>query len=292
MTLVQLKYFQTVCRYGNITRAAGELHISQPSLSNAMKELEREFGISLFYRLSRGMELTEEGRIFLEEAEKLLRQADLFEERMYRLGGCPGTVRLGVPPMLSALVFPRLLAAFRRTAPGATLKMEEGGTLSNREMVLDGRLEGAVISCLEELPPALGFRDLGSAKIRLYLSASHELASEKEIDLAQAGDIPLAMLPEDSFLTDFMQKSFRERGIVPDIIIKTNQLAAIGRLVEENVAGAFLFDHILPENPGIVTIPVRDLPGIGIRLIWNRNRKQTAAMNRLIRAASGEFSKL
>ena len=57
MTLIQLKYFQTICKYNNITRASAELHVSQPSLSNAVKELEREFGVSLFTRRSRGLEL-------------------------------------------------------------------------------------------------------------------------------------------------------------------------------------------------------------------------------------------
>ena len=72
MTLIQLKYFQTICKYNNITRASAELHVSQPSLSNAVKELEREFGVSLFTRRSRGLELTPEGRYFLDEADKLL----------------------------------------------------------------------------------------------------------------------------------------------------------------------------------------------------------------------------
>ena len=78
MTLVQLKYFQTVCKYNNITRASNELHISQPSLSNAIKDLEKEFGISLFYRFSKGLVLTEEGSLFLEETNHLLEHADLF----------------------------------------------------------------------------------------------------------------------------------------------------------------------------------------------------------------------
>ena len=60
MTLIQLKYFQTICKYNNITRASAELHVSQPSLSNAVKELEREFGVSLFTRRSSGLELTPE----------------------------------------------------------------------------------------------------------------------------------------------------------------------------------------------------------------------------------------
>ena len=65
MKLLQLKYFLTICEYSNISRAAGKLHVSQPSLTAAMKSLEQEFGITLFHRQSRGLILTEEGEIIL-----------------------------------------------------------------------------------------------------------------------------------------------------------------------------------------------------------------------------------
>ena len=65
MKLLQLKYFLTICEYSNISRAADKLHVSQPSLTAAMKSLEQEFGITLFHRQSRGLILTEEGEIIL-----------------------------------------------------------------------------------------------------------------------------------------------------------------------------------------------------------------------------------
>ena len=58
MKLFQLRYFQTVCKYSNLTRAAEELHISQPGLSHAIQELEREFGLTLFLRQNKGLVLT------------------------------------------------------------------------------------------------------------------------------------------------------------------------------------------------------------------------------------------
>ena len=78
MTLVQLHYFRAVCAHKNITRAARELHISQPSLSKAIRDLEGELGLSLFYRLHTGLVLTEEGAQLLEAAEALLREEDAF----------------------------------------------------------------------------------------------------------------------------------------------------------------------------------------------------------------------
>ena len=75
MKLKQLEYFQTICKYNNITRAAEELHISQPSLSGVIRELEEEFQVPLFHRLSKGLIPTEQGTVLLEEAALVLGQA-------------------------------------------------------------------------------------------------------------------------------------------------------------------------------------------------------------------------
>lgn len=72
MKLSQLKYFQVVCKHNNLTRAAEELHISQPGLTHVIQEMEQEFGLTLFLRRNKGLVLTEEGRKFLEEANLLL----------------------------------------------------------------------------------------------------------------------------------------------------------------------------------------------------------------------------
>ena len=69
MTIVQMQYFQAVCRYENFTRAAEELHISQPAMSAAMKDLEKECGVPLFVRDKNSLRVTDEGKILLEEAE-------------------------------------------------------------------------------------------------------------------------------------------------------------------------------------------------------------------------------
>ncbi len=120
MTLIQLKYFQTICKYNNITRASAELHVSQPSLSNAVKELEREFGVSLFTRRSRGLELTPEGRYFLDEADKLLEQAEQLTTNMKHMSTTDRTLTLGLPAMSGSLVFTDLLLCpfSRYTYPG------------------------------------------------------------------------------------------------------------------------------------------------------------------------------
>ncbi len=81
MTLKQLKYIITVAEIGNITEAAKQLFISQPSLTSAIKELENEYGITIFNRSNKGIEITTAGDEFLGYARQLLEQANLIEER-------------------------------------------------------------------------------------------------------------------------------------------------------------------------------------------------------------------
>ena len=122
MKLLQLKYFLTICEYSNISRAAGKLHVSQPSLTAAMKSLEQEFGITLFHRQSRGLILTEEGEIFRKEAAALMEHADLFSEKMMAMGTKKQDIRLGVSPMLSILLFPALVQSFHQAYPDARIQ--------------------------------------------------------------------------------------------------------------------------------------------------------------------------
>lgn len=78
MTLNHLRYFLAACRYLNITQAAGELHISQPSLSYALKELEKELGYDLFRRSNHRISLTPEGELFYEKAYEQIQSFDNF----------------------------------------------------------------------------------------------------------------------------------------------------------------------------------------------------------------------
>ena len=81
MTLQQLKYVVTVAETGTITEAAGKLYISQPSLTNAIHELEREMQIVIFNRTNKGISLSKEGDIFLGYARQVLEQAEILEDK-------------------------------------------------------------------------------------------------------------------------------------------------------------------------------------------------------------------
>lgn len=285
MTLTQLKYFQTICKYNNITRASAELHISQPSLSSAVKELEQEFGVALFNRRSRGLELTPEGQYFLDEADKLLAHAEQLSDHMKQLGSTARTLTLGLPAMSGSLVFPDLLRALYARSPGIHVQVMESGSLANRQKVLDGTLDAAIITRSNPLPSAYGHIALRQVGIRLYISASHPLASKEFLTIADLDSLPLALLPEDTFLNDCIHQYYHNHGLILNTIVHTNQLATIQQLIANNTAVSFLLDHVLEETGEIVLRSVPDMPSTEIDLIWRSDRCITPQLRALIDAA-------
>lgn len=81
MTLQQMKYIIAIVHCGSITKAAKQLYISQPSLSNAVKDIENEIGIEIFQRSAKGITLTADGSEFLSYARQVVEQAELMEQR-------------------------------------------------------------------------------------------------------------------------------------------------------------------------------------------------------------------
>ena len=120
MKLHQLRYFQEVCRQHSITKAAEELHISQPAVSAAIRELEEEFGLRLFKRSHKKLILTTEGSYFSLEVEELLQKAKQIADDMTRLQKKNTSIRVGLPPMIEALEIP-LLALFHKDHPDIRL---------------------------------------------------------------------------------------------------------------------------------------------------------------------------
>lgn len=290
MKLKQLEYFQVICKYNNITRAAEELHVSQPSLSSVIRELEEEFQAPLFHRLSKGLVPTEQGQILLEEAQLVLGQVKHLTERMQAFGAGSQRIRLGTPPMMATLIFPRLLQTFNARHPDIQLQMMEHGSLANRRMLLEGELDAALVSDSAAPPSTFGYCEFPPVRICFYVSERHPLAARPYVSLEDTKEVPLALLGEDSFLAAFMTRHFQEQSISPSILLHTSQLATIRRLIESDAAAAFLFDQVLETSGGIVKLPVRGLPPIRMFLIWNAGEAVTPAARKLIRLAE-DFSR-
>jgi DNA-binding transcriptional LysR family regulator len=126
MTLHQLRIFECVARHLNMTKASMALHLSQPSVSQQLRLLEEEFGRKFFIRLNQGMELTSEGREFLEAILPFLSQAENLEKRFKGNGKTNdgGVLIVGGSRNVSGDVLPKLLMALKNRHPSAQLVLE------------------------------------------------------------------------------------------------------------------------------------------------------------------------
>lgn len=185
--------------------------------------------------------------------------------------------------MLAALILPGLLKALHEACPGVELHTVENGTLAVRDQVLEGALDGAVISSGGELPAALASNELCALDICLYAPAARAPQGSTFDELVAGCPVPLVCRTEDSFLTEYMDREFRRRGLAPEVLLYTHQLSTIRRLIEDGMAAAFLYDGVLEDSPAIVKIPFPELPRLHARLVWSAARQPSRALEQLIR---------
>ena len=108
MKISQMEYFSCVCQCGSITKAAKELHISQPSVTTAVHELEKELGVNLFLRRNNKIQLTEEGRFVQERIDGILKSMDTLNRDLNDFVGQKNHIRLGVPLQIGSFLLPLL----------------------------------------------------------------------------------------------------------------------------------------------------------------------------------------
>jgi DNA-binding transcriptional LysR family regulator len=146
MTLHQLKIFQSVGTLLNITKASEILHISQPSVSQQLKLLEEEFGAKFFARLSQGVELTYEGKQFLDAVSPILTQAEFVEKTFKRNPNQPMLLKIGGSNNVSVGVLPQLLMTFKQSHPLVQFILETNGSSVIERRVLNSEAEIALIT--------------------------------------------------------------------------------------------------------------------------------------------------
>ncbi|MGL4857826.1 LysR family transcriptional regulator, partial [Plesiomonas sp.] len=123
MKLRELHYFVEVIRQNGFGRATEILHVTQPAISRAIKQLEDKVGGELLIREPRGVRLTERGHILLRYAENILQQERNLYKELHDMGeDITGTLRVGLPPVISAVYFPDIIFAFRSRCPHVELE--------------------------------------------------------------------------------------------------------------------------------------------------------------------------
>ncbi len=275
-TLRQLQYFITVAEEGTVSGAAQSLSISQSAVTEAIKELEGDLGVSLFERHRRGLTITHKGHQFYRHATRILAGVSdarrSFSEAEIAV---PGTLHLGVTSLVAGYVLSDLLARYRRAHPSVDVSAIEDNGDYLEHLLIGGELDVAVmvISNLRDRV-ALQAEIFETSPYRLWLPLGHRLASADIISISDLVPEPLIMLTVDE-TEENTGKLLSALGTKPHVAFRTRSVEAVRSLVATGAGIALLPDLVYrPWSLEGDRIESRDisgaLPVVQVGMVWRR----------------------
>ncbi|MFG1374299.1 LysR substrate-binding domain-containing protein [Xanthobacter oligotrophicus] len=263
MDLRHLRYFIAVAEEKNIGRAAVRMHISQPPLTRQIQQLEAELGVTLFIRTPRGVELTEAGELFLEEARNIRSVVEQATERTQRAGqGRFG--RLDVAIFGSAIldIIPKLLLAYKNAFPDVKVVLHTMNKGEQIEALRQRRINVGFNRILTPTPDITA-EIVTTEALLLAVHAAHPLAAHEVVPFYRLADYPLVLFPtgvRPSFV-DTVMGLCHGAGFVPEVSQEVGD-AVTGVALVASGFGVCL----VPESatvlafPGVVYRPLGGLP--------------------------------
>jgi len=284
----QLAYFESVSRHLHFTRAAEELHVAQPSVSQQIRKLESELGAPLFHRMKRRVALTEAGKTFLPHARAVLQRLAEARVEVQELSGLhKGTLAVGAPPSVGTHLLPRALATFSRRHQGITLTFREAGSRTLLQLLEEGVLDFAVV--IQPIRhPALETLPLLEEELLLAVPRQHALANgHRRVRLEQLREEPFVMLREGTYdLRDQTLAACRRAGFEPAIGLDGGEMDSVLRFVAAGIGLAILPEMVLADlDAHDAAVAVRRLlPKLSRSLVLARRR------DRYFSGAAREFA--
>ena len=235
MELRHLRYFLAVAEQLNFSRAAAVLGTAQPSLSQQIRQLEREIGTELFVRGKRQIVLTAAGRELVVEAREIVARVGAVAEHAREAArGLRGELRLAYTVSGMMTILPDVIRAYRADHPDVRVTLRAAGITEILTDVRDGRTDAGVLLMAEPLRQTANveLRPLGSVPIAVMLGARHPAAARPAIALDQIGAAPLIVYRRHlTEIYDVAVALCRERGFTPARIEQVDRLETILGLV-------------------------------------------------------------
>ncbi len=224
----QARYFLAVAEELHFGRAANRLNMSQPPLSQAIRQLERELGVRLLERTSRSVSLTDTGRVFADECRRLIGAARRAEDVAAQAeAGLYGTLRIGAVTLAFAETLPRIIARFRASRPGVRLHVEEIDTPQGRDGLLNHEIDVAIIRLGE---PVRHLRTIPLRRDHLVIATPTDHPRVPDtldaIDLGTLRDEPWVWLRRDVSpdYHDQLLSACRAAGFTPEAHCHANSI--------------------------------------------------------------------
>jgi DNA-binding transcriptional LysR family regulator len=292
MELRHLRYFVAVAETCHFGQAAEQLHVAQPALSYAIRQLEAELDASLFTRTTRQVSLTAAGEFLQAEAARILASVDDAVRGARRIAaGRSGLIRLGLTGTAAFSHLPRIARVVKRELPGIALEIQADMLTPNQcESLRTGALDLGVLR-----PPAVGddieLRRIDTESLVLAVSVDHRLAVEPVVSMTDLRNEPfVAYGARDSAVNEAVLRSCRQAGFVPHREHEAPGTAVLLALVAAGLGVAVVPQSVraLPLE-GLVFRDMLDAGTIDLALAW-RASADNAIVDAVVGVLDGVFA--
>lgn len=284
MTLNQLRYFCTASRCHSITKAAEELYVTQPTVSVAIRDLEIEFGISLFYRKGNQLILTQEGEELYEKATYILQYCNELQADYSSMARVKPPLRIGIPPMLSTVFFPELLIAFHQEYPNIAVVLEEYGSVRACNLFQNDTLDLALVNMEQYNIDKFHNAVLANDQIVFCVSNDHPLADKEVVTIKEMSKESLIFFNADSVQNQLIKTRFEMEGYTPNIVMRSSQIHTTLQFVKTCKYSCFLYSSMIDKfiSFSITGIPLSSPIHIKIGMIWKKGKYISGDMQKFL----------
>ncbi|GMK48027.1 LysR family transcriptional regulator [Paenibacillus glycanilyticus] len=294
MEFLQLKYFQAVARHEHITKAAKELNVSQPSLSNSINRLEKRLGVPLFERQGRHVKLNAFGKTYLNRVERAFLELEEGEREITDMAGLEhGTVSISVT---LPYVLPMMLKEFLTQHPYVRIIQRQLGSISEMQSELENADIDFCISTTQMNGPDIEWLTLAEEELCLTVPKGHPFASRESISLIEAANEPFISLSSRSNFREITDGFCRKAGFEPRIAFELEEVSSIQTLVEMGLGITFTLPLSLgnrASSPGTVQLKISDpICRRTFGIAWNRKHYLSQAAVRFREFVINFFGKM
>lgn len=285
MDIHQLEYFSEVAKNLSFTKAATALHVSQPSISKAIKNLENELGVPLFYRASKQIRLTDAGEAVLINAKHVLGALNNLTSELNDLMQLKkGEIRIGIPPIVGAAFFAKLISQYKESYPLVDITLTEVGTKTIKQQVNEGSLD---IGLICNLPADDHFEviEIFNDPLMLVVNRENPLASRRRVKFEEIKKESFILYRNDFSLYDRIIEACSQHQFFPNIVCESSQKEFMVEMVGAKLGIVLLPSKICKDinHPEIVAIPFENSTlNLELGMIWKKNRYLPFAVREFI----------
>lgn len=242
MQMNQLRYVEAAARHGSFSRAAQELYIAQPSLSQQIRALENELGTPLFYRHSKSVSLTEAGKEFYEYACRILNDTEQIEIRMQSYQKLElGRLRLGVFWLFSYLNLADPIQRFSQTHPNLDLRLRLEDSEKLFQMLIRHELDAAILICTEQIrkSPEFYFRLIHKDRMCIIVHQMNPLSRRNQLTIQDLEGENVILPSAGSPLHSQVVRLIQQENVQLHIVCESSHNDINAQMVSQNLAVSF-----------------------------------------------------